>query len=357
MRETRPSRSTTRATSTPCSRAGVAVLLVSALACASPQEAPPPQSAPAAAPAEQPAGLPDVSVTILTTNAADVVGPGAPTQGEWSFAAWVEVGDRAFLFDTGWSPDNVLYNAATLGIDLSAAEDLVLSHHHGDHTGGVERLRTELAKSNPQALSRIHVAAGIFASRPTPDGGEGNPMVAMRERVEATGATFVVHDQPAEIAPGVWVTGPVARPHEEKNYPSGPDRVVVENGERVPDVVPESQSLVVLAQGGPVLVTGCGHAGLVNTLEHAKTRISADPPQAAIGGFHLFGASDEVLQWTADKLEEMQLGNLLGSHCTGFEAVYRIRELAGMRRETARIGAVGTRFVAGQGIFAGSINR
>ena len=118
----------------------------------------------------------DVTVTVLTTNTADT-GAGAQqgvTQGEWSFSAWVEVGDRAFLFDTGWSPNNVLMNAEKLGIDLSLAEDLILSHHHGDHTGGLETLRRELTRNNPAALSRIHVARGIFGSRPLPDGSTTN---------------------------------------------------------------------------------------------------------------------------------------------------------------------------------------
>ncbi|MDX1384073.1 MAG: MBL fold metallo-hydrolase, partial [Thermoanaerobaculia bacterium] len=168
-----------------------------------------------------------VTVTILATNGADLLGGPTPLQGEWSFAAWVEVGDRAFLFDTGWSPRNVLHNAEVLGIDLSRAEDLVLSHNHGDHTGGLETLRRELSARNPKALARIHIAEGIFASRPGPDGGERNPMVAARARLEALGSTFVAHSGPAEIAPGVWVTGPVPRVHPETNYPTGPEMVVV----------------------------------------------------------------------------------------------------------------------------------
>ena len=200
---------------------------------------------PAAPDVTLPSG-PPAAVTILTTNAADIAGPlgpeGGPTQGEWSFAAWIEVGDRRFLFDTGWSPDNVLHNAGVLGIDLSTAEDLILSHNHLDHTGGALRLREELSKSNPSALSRIHVARGIFASRPRPDGSEGNTMVAARAQLEATGAQFVVYDEPTEIAPGVWLTGPVERKHPEKTYPSGPGLVVVQNGESVADDIPESQS-------------------------------------------------------------------------------------------------------------------
>lgn len=329
------------------------VLTVLLAGCGAPVEVAEPE---AAAPAS-PAGQANASITILTTNAADVVGPGPPSQGEWSFSAWVEVEGRSFLFDTGWSPRNVLANAEVLGIDLSEAEDLVLSHHHRDHTGGLETLRAELSRRNPRALSRIHAAQGIFASRPRPDGSEGNPMIALRDRVEATGAEFIIHDQPTEIAPDVWVTGPVERIHDEQNYTSGPDRVVVQDGATAPDVVPESQSLVILSPEGPIVVSGCGHAGLINTLECVRTRISDHPPQAAIGGFHLFGASDEVLSWTAERLAEMQLGNFVGAHCTGFESVYRIRELAGMNREQARIGAIGTRYETGRGVVAGRVNR
>ena len=293
-----------------------------------------------------------VTVTILTTNAADTVG-----QGEWSFAAWVEVDGRAFLFDTGWSPRNVLSNAEALGIDLSVAEDLVLSHHHGDHTGGLETLRTELSKRNPKALSRIHVAEGIFRPRPLPDGSERNPMVGLRRRLEKSGATFLIYDETTELAEGVWITGPVPRPHQEKVYPVGPQFVMKEGSSTVPDVVPESQSLVVVAEGGPVVVSGCGHAGLINTLEYVQAKISTAPPQAAIGGFHLFAASDEELEWTGEALKKLELGHFLGSHCTGIESVYRIRELVLLDRERARVGAIGTKFVVGKGIAPGAINR
>ncbi len=182
-------------------------------------------------------------------------------------------------------------------------------------------------------------------------------MIASRQRLEAMGSTFIIYDGPAEISPGVWVTGPVPRVHEEKNYDTGPDAVVVLDGKLVPDVFPESQSLVVLAAGGPIFITGCGHAGLINTLDYGRAQISDLPPQAAIGGFHVYNASEETLRWTSEKLAEARLGNFVGSHCTGFEAVLRIRELAGMEREHAVIGAIGTRFETSSGIVPGNINR
>src|SRR5256712_10782341 len=88
-------------------------------------------------------------ITILSTMLAD------RGVGEWGFAALVEVDGRRLLFDAGYRPETVLQNARELGIDLSSVADVVLSHHHGDHTGGLATLRRELAKKNPAALSRV----------------------------------------------------------------------------------------------------------------------------------------------------------------------------------------------------------
>ena len=114
-------------------------------------------------------------------------------------------------------------------------------------------------------------------------------MVELRERLEASGATFIVHDRPSEIAPGVWVTGPVPRLHEEQNYPVGPEWVIVQEGSFVPDLIPESQSLVILASDGPILVSGCGHAGSSpekNWWQRAvlarSRRCASDPQKASV---------------------------------------------------------------------------
>ena len=105
------------------------------------------------------------------------------------------------------------------------------------------------------------------------------------------------------------------------------------------------------------MISGCGHAGMINTLEHINARISDLPPQAAIGGFHLFAATPEVMSWTSERIAELGLRHFIGAHCTGIESVYEIRALAGLDRETARVGAIGTRYEAGRGIIPGNINR
>ena len=111
--------------------------------------------------------------------------------GEWGFSALVEADDgHRILVDTGARPDTVLENARDLGIDLSSVSDVILTHNHDDHVGGLLTLRRELMKKNPAALSVAYVAKGIFYSRPSPEG-EDNAMIAIRKQYEATGGKFI----------------------------------------------------------------------------------------------------------------------------------------------------------------------
>jgi 7,8-dihydropterin-6-yl-methyl-4-(beta-D-ribofuranosyl)aminobenzene 5'-phosphate synthase len=282
-------------------------------------------------------------VTVLSTMLSDEKGIG-----EWGFAALVEADGRRILFDTGYLPNTVLQNARDMGIDLSDITNVIISHHHDDHTGGLVTLRRELSKKNPSALSRAHVAEGIFWPRPRRTGEDGNPMTAFRPEYEAAGGQFIVHKGPVELMPGMWLTGPVARTHPERNW-SGKGRMQAPEGV-VEDTLPEDMSLVIDTEEGLVLVSGCGHAGIINTLEQARKQVRTAPVVAAIGGFHLLSADEKHLKWTAGKLREMKLGHLLGAHCTGIEAVFRLRELTKLQRSTCVVGAVGSSFETGKGL-------
>jgi 7,8-dihydropterin-6-yl-methyl-4-(beta-D-ribofuranosyl)aminobenzene 5'-phosphate synthase len=299
-------------------------------------------------------------ITILSTMLAD------RGVGEWGFAALVEADGRRLLFDAGYRPETVLQNARELGIDLSTVTDVVLSHHHGDHSGGLVTLRRELAKRNPAALSRVHVAPGIFLSRrcPAMAGGasgscgmmgsdasgdeEANPTIAVKHDLDALGVTFIEHPNATELMPGVWVTGPVPRRYPERNW--NPAIQIVTPRGLVADSVPEDMSLVIHTSKGLVVVTGCGHAGVVNTTEYAREIAGPGPAYAVIGGLHLFAAKDSSVAWTAEKLHAAGLVDLLGAHCTGIETVFRIRQLAGLSRKTAVVGAVGASFDSDRGI-------
>ncbi len=303
---------------------------------------------------DEPYRVKDLKITILSTMMTQV------GIGEWGFSALIEADGHRILFDTGGRPDTVLLNAKSMRIDLSDVEEVVLSHNHGDHTGGLVRLRQELAAENERALRVAHVAPAIFWERPG-----SNPewaMAAKKEAFESEGGTFVEYDEATEIHPGIWVTGPVPRRHAEKNYGlwvEGEHRVgeVVSPDGLIADDVPESMSMVINTDKGLVVVSGCGHAGLVNTLEYAANVTGTADIHAAIGGFHLLQASDANLDWTAKKLVNLGVENLVGAHCTGLEPVYRLRELVNLDRSTAVVGATGASFTLADGIEALSLAR
>jgi 7,8-dihydropterin-6-yl-methyl-4-(beta-D-ribofuranosyl)aminobenzene 5'-phosphate synthase len=288
-----------------------------------------------------------LKVTILSTMLAD------DGIGEWGFAALVEADGHRALVDTGARPQTVLQNARELGVDLGNVQEVILTHNHSDHVGGLLTLRTELMKINPSSLSRVHVAKGIFYSRPLPNGGEDNEMIAIRRTYEATGGAFIEHEHAAEIFPGAWLTGPVPRPFPERNW-SVTGKVRTPEG-LVEDTIPEDQSLVLNTAQGLVLISGCGHAGVINTLTFARNEFPNASVHAILGGLHLFAASDAQIDWTANKLKEFGTTYLLGAHCTGIESVYRIRQRLDLPRRSAVVGAVGATFVLGEGIHPGRI--
>ena len=152
------------------------------------------------------------------------------------------------------------------------------------------------------------------------------------------------------------------RVHPEKNYGIKIDGVlrtgqVISPDGTVEDNVPESMSLVINTPKGLVVISGCGHAGMINTLEYATEITGIDNVHAAIGGFHLLNAVDQELEWTASKLVELDLQNFVGAHCTGLEPVYRLRRLVNLDRTTAVVGSTGAMFTLEAGIDALSLAR
>ena len=297
-----------------------------------------------AAEAPAPHHVQALKVTVLVTNLA---GDGHEGDGEWGFSALVEADGHKILYDSGASPDMALRNAKALKIDLSDVEEVVLSHNHWDHVGGLMTLRRELSKTNPRAMSRVHVGARIFEPRWDASGEDRNGLKPIKAEYLATGGSFVVHDKPVELLPGVWLTGPVPRPNEEKNW--FPGLSLDSKQGRIEDNVPEDSALLFETDTGMVILTGCAHAGIVNIVEYARSIVGKKPIVAVVGGLHLFSASDQVLAWTGGKLKSYGVQSLLGAHCTGIEAVFRLREILGLTRKTAIVAASGSSFTLNQG--------
>ncbi len=283
-----------------------------------------------------------LKITTLSTMLAD------KGLGEWGYAALVEVDGHRILFDTGADPELVLRNAKVLGIDLSTVTDVVISHFHDDHNGGLLPIRLQFAGSNPGALARLHVGKGIMDLRYDPSGKQQNDFPQIAAAYAASGGTVAEHDGPFEIYPGVWLTGPVPRHNDESNWSGSLQREGAEG--RVEDNVIEDSSLVIRTKDGLVILTGCGHAGIMNIADFGQLIGQGKPILAVIGGLHLFAKSEAVLAATAVRLKGIRY--LLAAHCTGIEATLRLRELLGLDRRTAVVAATGSSFALGKGIDA-----
>ncbi len=322
---------------------GPAMMLALLLAVAAAPAAPGPSAAEQAGPHLARA----LKITVLVTNLA---GDPRAGDGEWGYSALVEVDGHKILYDTGASADMVRKNALAMHVELSDVEDVVLSHNHWDHVGGLMTLRQEFAAANPHAMSRAHVGAGIFEPRLNAAGEDDNGLRLIRAQYLASGGSFVIHEKPVELLPGVWFSGPVPRPNPEKNW--NPGLSLLTAAGRIEDNVPEDSALFIDTDQGVVILTGCGHAGIVNIVEYARSKLGNRPILAVVGGLHLFAASDQTLAWTGAKLKEYHTENLLAGHCTGIEATYRLREAIGLNRKTAVVSATGSSFTLGRGIDA-----
>jgi 7,8-dihydropterin-6-yl-methyl-4-(beta-D-ribofuranosyl)aminobenzene 5'-phosphate synthase len=291
----------------------------------------------------------NLKITILSTMLAQ------GGIGEWGFSALVEADSVRILFDTSLNDGTVLANAKELDIDLSKIQHLILSHNHGDHTNGWIRIRTEMKAVNEKAISITHVAPGFFDTRVSSKSDEDNSRKKDSIVYTQAGGKVLIHANFEEIFPGIYLTGPVPRVHPEKNYPPNGKKMAA--GKVVLDDLPEDMSLIIRTEKGFVLLSGCGHSGIINTVTHAKKNLPGQPLLAAIGGFHLLQNTDDQIKWTADQLKQAGIRYFMGAHCTGMEPVFQIREWSGLKRGECIVGSVGATFDPAVGFSHGPLTR
>jgi 7,8-dihydropterin-6-yl-methyl-4-(beta-D-ribofuranosyl)aminobenzene 5'-phosphate synthase len=284
-------------------------------------------------------------ITILSTMLADTVG-----KGEWGFSALVEADGHKMLFDAGTDSTLVLNNAKAWGIDLSDVPVLILSHSHRDHTGGWHVLRNAFRAEHPKTLSTTYVGEGFFLNRYNLDHSFEYNRIADSVRYLSEGGQFHVCGNFTQIYPGVYLTGPVPRKYKEKNY--GRDTYLKTDRGFVEDSVPEDMSMVIVTTKGLVMLSGCGHSGIINTLAYIQQNIPGKL-YAADGGFHLLNADEQQLDFTAKYLTNAGLKYFVGAHCTGINVVYEIRRRCGLERDQSIVGSVGSYFDLDKGIVPG----
>lgn len=261
-----------------------------------------------------------VRITILVENTT----PAPDYEGEYGFAALVVVDDKKFLVDTG-SAAALFKNAAAAGIDLAQVNDLVISHGHYDHTGAL------LAFLKTGGHKKVYGHSNVFVPRYVIRGDRRKEIGVSFTFRELTsgGAEFIATDDFTEIHPGVHVTGEIPRTND---YEDVGGSFWVNAGEKlVPDHIADDMSLVVNHPRGLIIISGCAHAGLINTIEYTRLKTGRDQVLAFIGGTHLIMASEERLTKTAAALKDYDVQRIIACHCTGFNALVRLRNELGDR--------------------------
>lgn len=304
-----------------------------------------------------------VSITILVDNYTDILlsssenvrrppiinknknGLMTPVA-EHGFAALVELkydGDKEkkknkFLFDTGVSKNGILFNADTLGVNLLDIDGIILSHGHSDHYAGLVRVLQHISKPVP-----LYAHPDAFLKRwlVLPDGSKAFSVLDENRLKEEYGAIIYknqgVTSLPDDGNSRLAITGQIPRitdfekgfPFQYKELPASPEGGE-EELELVHDLlINDDQALIVrIKDKGLVILTACGHAGIVNTVKYARKMTGIKNVYAIVGGFHLSGKLYEnIIDPTLDELKQVSPRFIVPCHCTGWKAVNRIIQL------------------------------
>jgi len=232
---------------------------------------------------------------------------------------------RTILFDTGISSNGVVENLARMGLDLSEIETVVLSHGHYDHSGGL----VSVVKSINKADLPVIVHDDMFKKRgvASQDGTiRSYPEFPTKEQISPAQLTST--KEPLLIADGfVLVTGEIPRRTDyEKGYL--PHKALI-NGLWQPDPwIWDDRAIVIKVKGkGLVVLSGCAHAGIINTVNYSKEITGVENIYALIGGFHLAGkTNEERIEESTEELGKMKPSLISPSHCTGWKAKCAIAE-------------------------------
>ena len=246
-------------------------------------------------------------ITALVENTATGVGMLA----EHGLAFWIEADDRRILFDTGQGLV-LRHNAGKLGADLNSADAVVLSHGHFDHTGGLREV-LQLGGRPAVYLHPAALAPKYARSKKPPHREIGIPDLS-EATMRDLAREVVFTPNPTEIAPGLLLTGEVPRRNDFEDT-GGPFYLDAQCTR--PDPLIDDQALVARIPQGLVVILGCAHSGVVNTLDHVAELIPGQPILAVLGGMHLVRATQQRLETTAAALERHGVNMLAPGHCTG----------------------------------------
>lgn len=250
--------------------------------------------------------------------------------------------EHTIMFDAGYNTHSVSHNMDLLGTDIQSIEAVVLSHAHMDHCGALVPILKNIGKAVPLI---VHPAAFESPRFLTMKNGRQAtfPKTLSREELVSLTVMLIESRSPTSIAGGtITVTGQVER---TTGFEKGmPNTSVQRDGRLEPDSILDDQSLILhLKNKGLVLITGCCHAGIINTLSYAKKVTGTQEVYAILGGLHLTGAFFyPVIGPTLEALQAIGPKVIVPMHCTGWRATRKISEVF---PEAFILNSVGSTFV------------
>ena len=250
-------------------------------------------------------------ITVLVENTAGHFGVLA----EHGLAYLIETSGEKILFDTGqgFVLEN---NIQKLGLDLSDVKTVVLSHGHYDHTGG---LHTALSMMNNPTVY-AHPAAVDPKFSKDPDG--SHPVgIPEADRLALQQADWIRAEAPVELPSGLRLTGPIPR---KTDFEDTGGAFYLDAECTVPDELPDDQSAFLETKQGTVVILGCAHSGVINTLHHIQSLTDNRPIHTVIGGMHLVHADENRMDCTIEEMRRLNIHQLIPCHCTGLPAIVRI---------------------------------
>jgi 7,8-dihydropterin-6-yl-methyl-4-(beta-D-ribofuranosyl)aminobenzene 5'-phosphate synthase len=252
-----------------------------------------------------------VRITTLTENTAGMTNLLA----EWGLSILIEADGREVLLDTGQT-FSAAYNAIALGLDLSRIDKIVFSHGHFDHTGGLPYILRTM-KRQVEIIAHPDIWASKYARRPEEEERYiGVPFP--REFAETCGASFNLTREPVWISDNIVTSGEIPMLTEYEDI--DPVLYVKETGVLKADPLWDDQAIFLKSKEGLVIILGCAHRGIINTIRHGQKLTGVEPVYAIIGGTHLISASPQRLDLTIAELSRSGIQRLGVSHCTGLPA-------------------------------------
>lgn len=251
----------------------------------------------------------ELQLDIICEN---TVGRPVSAYGEHGFSCLINHSSGKWLFDTG-SGETLLGNLSVLGHDVHDIDGVFLSHGHYDHSGGLMPLLKETGRQ------KVYAHSGIFKERFWQGQHEQRDISLpyQRDELEKNGADFVFLDHLKEIAPGFYFSGVIPQLSADETGDPHLVQHVNSEGEITADRFEDDAALAFDTTKGLVVVLGCSHAGVINTVEYFRKELAVQKVYAVIGGMHLGPASDEQFAATLDYLVTLNPARLGLSHCTG----------------------------------------